>query len=286
MAKGTKHDDAADTADTGEKAFAALASEIAALKDAELASSSLDIAAAGLAAIGVAKRVDSVGLTPRLLAIPKAELDPAHVKRLSNLAWAAHYAGQKYNLLRGTESNAKITPALDAASSEVEGRLQKLTEYYFSDHPVYGPLLDTLRPGTSYRDRAGDLLGYVGIARDNLELVKHDKKHYRASDLVDAPRLANEIVEAIGSLETTEARTWGDHAARAFTLLQRSYVEVMAAGLFLERHDPDRFAHWPSLYVAGRPNVGRPRKAKPSGDTAGGGATGGGTAPTDPTAKS
>ena len=43
-------------------------------------------------------------------------------------------------------------------------------------------------------------------------------------------------------------------------MLEKSYDEVRATGLWLFRKDPSRDLRFPSLYAAARPNVGRPRK--------------------------
>ena len=51
-----------------------------------------------------------------------------------------------------------------------------------------------------------------------------------------------------------------DRYVRAWTLLNQRYDEVRAAGLWLHRKDPKRDQRFPSLFSAGRPNVGRPKK--------------------------
>ena len=47
---------------------------------------------------------------------------------------------------------------------------------------------------------------------------------------------------------------------QVWTVLERRYDEVRAAGLWLWRKDARREELFPSLYAAGRPNQGRRRK--------------------------
>jgi hypothetical protein len=139
--------------------------------------------------------------------------------------------------------------------------MQDLLEYHFKDDPEIGPLLATLAPGTGYRDRAADLLGYARIYEMRPTIVKADPKHYRATDVDDARKLAAQILAALRDAETPKARLWGERVAKAFTLLYAAYADVRATWLWLERRDPSAAERFPSLYWS--PVSSKGRKAAP-----------------------
>lgn len=163
-------------------------------------------------------------------------------------------------------TNAKVPADIDALSLEVEARMQKVCEHFFWDHPEIGPVVQALQPGTSYQDRAYDLLGYADIYVQGREVVSTDVVHYRKTDVAEARRLAGVILTAIGASMSPQARTWYDLTQRAWTLLELVYNDVRAVGLAFLRADPLREQRFPSLYVVGRAAPTRRKARKQQGE--------------------
>ncbi|MFO7476920.1 MAG: hypothetical protein R6X03_00960, partial [Methyloceanibacter sp.] len=122
------------------------------------------------------------------------------------------------------------------------------------DHPEAGPILNRLRPGIGYRDLAGDLMGYGQLQETYASLLAGDTKYYRATDAKEAAEVASRMLDILGEQMTAQMRAARDIIARSWTLLQSTYDEVVAAGLFLERQDPRCASYYPSLVTASRRN--------------------------------
>ncbi|WP_437669259.1 hypothetical protein [Sorangium sp. So ce131] len=162
-------------------------------------------------------------------------------------------------------TETKVPAGVDRQAAEVEARMQKVCEHYFDDDPELGPVVRRLSPGTGHLDRANDLLGYAEIYEAQADVMSKDPKHYRATDVADARRLAGEIMSALALVMTPRARASYELLQRAWTLLVALYFEVQTVGLCLLRYDPQRNERFPSLYAAGR--AGRPRRRKDGGAT-------------------
>lgn len=189
------------------------------------------------------------------------EIDLASLDRLGDLALIQLHTYRLADAAGAFASTARIPAALDKESAEVEARIQKVCEHFFADHPVIGRVLRRLSPGTGFRDRAYDLLGYADIYEAEHAVVSRDPLYYRKTDVADARRLAGQILGQLGAAMSPQARSAFDLFQRVWTLLEVTYLEVRAVGLCLLRHDPRREERFPSLYVVGRPGQGR-RKGK------------------------
>jgi hypothetical protein len=124
-------------------------------------------------------------------------------------------------------------------------------------------------------DRACDLLGYADIYQAKRDIISADPVHYKPADLADARRLAAQILSALGTAMSPQAREAYDRVQRAWTLAKPLYFEVRELGLRFLRYDPQREARFPSLYVVGRTDQGRKRTKKEA-EAPGGEGTGGG----------
>jgi hypothetical protein len=92
------------------------------------------------------------------------------------------------------------------------------------------------------------------------DVVELDRKHYREGDAARAKELAGAMIQKLSAAMTPKARTVYDRYVRIWTLLMRRYEEVRTAGLWMFRKDTQAQQRFPSLFTAGRPNVGRPKK--------------------------
>lgn len=218
------------------------------------------------AVCGAALAVYSLTQAPPLLARYKAIADAgsfalANLDHLKALSFIVLDTRRRAAGAGAFASSAKVPAALDEESAQVETRMEKVSEHHLWDDPEVGPMVRSLHPGTSYQDRAYDLLGYADIYALRPAVVSTDATHYRASDVADARRLAGQILAALSSAMSPQARSWYDTSQRAWTLLEPIYNEVRDLGLWLLRSDPLRHQRFPSLYVVGRASTGR-RKAK------------------------
>lgn len=227
----------------------------------------LDAESAGLAVLAVAKHVKSKALYARFKSLPAEEFQIAHVDDLEDAARALLHAVNEAERLNALATEVKVPLALSKEADEVEARMQACCEYYLNDDPEIAPLLDLYRPGTGYRDKANDLLGYADIYDRRKAVVEKDTKNYRPGDRVRAIEIAEKIQEFIADSMSPAQKEAMDALVRARTFLELEYKEVSETGLWLERKDPNRFERYPSIYTAGRTNTGgRPKKAKAPAD--------------------
>lgn len=234
---------------------------LAAIHPAHVITPRLDVDAAARALLSVHATVTQApGLHAQLQQLDAAKLlDLASVDSLKDLAFVVMYAQREATEAGAFKSTAKISAALDEASAKLEGQMQKICEHNFGDHPEHSVVLDQLRPGTSYLDRANDLLGYAKIYEAELAVVAKDTK-YESTHVADARKLAGEILAALSAAMSPKAREWYDVLQRAWTLTAKVYFEVQEAGTFLLRYDPRRAERFPSLYAVAR--GGGPKKSK------------------------
>ncbi|MBK8253211.1 MAG: hypothetical protein IPK82_11165 [Polyangiaceae bacterium] len=242
----------------GEGAFNAWQDRIDAVPEAALVSARTDVQRAGMRALALAANVLAPAAHARLAALPATEFDMSHVHNLAPLASALIYVHEQAGAAGAYTTEAKLPAELAKASAECEKRMQTLCEYHFGDDPVIGSLLAELAPGTDYRDRAADLLGYARIYEMRPEAVKADAKHYRPTDVADARKYAGQILAALRDADSPKARLWGDRLVKVFTLLYAAHAEVRATWLWLERKDAGAAERFPSLYAP--PPGSRPRK--------------------------
>ena len=141
--------------------------------------------------------------------------------------------------------------------------MQRVCEGFYPDDPA----VQELSPGTSYLDRAYDLLGYADVYAKRPAVAGHVA--YRETDKADAHRLAGELLAALGKEMNAEQKLAFDLLRRAWTFLKPVYFEVQQVGLAGLRYDPAREQRFPSLYVVGRKGVGRKKAKKDASATEG-----------------
>lgn len=254
----------------GQAAFAALRPRLATLPAEQLQRPNADVEGAAIAVLGIGQRLLLAPWYPRFQRLPREEFDVTRVEQLPEAAWAAWYAAKQASNVRALMSNAKLPPTLVERANELEGRMQRLCEYYLGDVPEVSRILARLRAGSGYRDLAGDLLGYADIYRTQGDLLSRDTKHYRVSDVNDATHTAEEILMALGAATGPEGRAVSEDLARGWTFLVNVYEDVSQTGLWLMRNEPElaQRAMFPSIFALGRPGGGRRARRPEAEDTA------------------
>jgi hypothetical protein len=236
-----------------------------ALASKSLSPINLDIEAACVAAQGVAAFVAKPAVRKRFQALADAgEFDMTHLDGIAPLAAATRHARREADkaIGKGTSVQVRLPPDLVQLAATLEKRMQACAEHTLSAIPPAVKELERLSPGTGYVDLAGDLDGYADLYAQHPDEVRLDGVNYRDGDAAQARKLAKQLLEALGSGLSDEARRRLDLTARAWTLLAGAYAEVSAAGWFLFRDD-DAAGKFPSLYAAGRFRSGRGKKGKP-----------------------
>jgi hypothetical protein len=258
---------------------------LAAIDPERIVTPRLDVDAASRALLSVHATVTQApGLYAQFEQLHAAkQLDIANVDNLKEVAFIVMYAHREATEAGAFKSTAKIPEALDNASAKLEAEMQSVCEHNLGDHPAHGVVLDVLRPGTAYLDRANDLLGYAKIYEAEPAIVAKDTK-YKPTHLADARKLAGEIIAALSAAMTPKAREWYDLLQRAWTLTTRMYFEVQEAGTFLLRYDPRRDERFPPLYAVAR-GGGSKKKGKKAAGAADSGAEGGSDGGGKPTGK-
>jgi len=256
----------------GKAALESLAPKLNALRPDELSTTRTDIESGALAALAVYAFAMEPSRHARFLKLHDAEeFDIAHLHGLKDLCFAVLFARSAAKHDRSLASDAKLSAALLSEALTVERRMQSLCEYHLSDDPAINQELALLRPGSGHNDLAYDLLGYADLYEKHAAIITLDPKHYRATDIADARRIAGEILSALSKALSPKERDAQEQLARSWTLLHRAYVEVRETGLFLLRRDPQKDLLFPSLFTVGRQSA-RSKKdvSEADGESAGG----------------
>ena len=233
-----------------------------AIQAADLLVPRLDVRAAALSALGVYAFVTQAEVLHARFQKQDTigEFDIASIEGLKAASFLVFLTHAQAEAAGAFATDVKVPVELIQEGIEVEARMQELCEYKFKRDPKIAPLLALLRPGSGYRDLAGDLLGYADIYVTRPKEVASDETNYRSTDVADARRIAGEIMAHLAAAMTPKAREAYELMQRAWTLLVQIYFEVQEVGTCLLRRDPKRDEWFPSLYAAGR--SGRPRKKK------------------------
>jgi hypothetical protein len=235
-----------------------------AISAADLLVPRLDVRAAALAALGVYAFITQADALQARFQKQHSlgEFDIATIEALKAAAFLVFFTHAQAETAGAFATDAKVPASLIQEGLELEGRMQELCEYRFKRDPQVAPLLALLRPGTSYRDLAGDLLGYADIYEMSPAKVASDTTNYHATDVADARRVAGDILAHLATAMTPKAKEAYTLMQRAWTLLVQVYFEVQEVGKCLLRRDPKRDDWFPSLYAAGRAPRSQGKKKK------------------------
>jgi hypothetical protein len=229
----------------------------------------LDARGAALAALGVhALTTQASPLRARFESQHAAgEFEVSNLDLLRDTAFVVLLTYAQAEAAGAFATDVKVPAATIADAVAREARMQELCEYKFKRDAEIRPILDMLRPGTGYRDLAGDLIGYADIYDRRPDEVASDTTNYDPTDAAEARRLAGEIYAHIAASMTPKAREAYTLLLRAWTLFFQVYTEVQKVGLYLLRFDPKSNERFPSLYAVARAPRSRGKKAADSGGT-------------------
>jgi len=240
--------------DHADAAFQSLQPTLLAIDSAVLSPLKGDLQRAAIAALGVALWAQTDEPRARFAdaaACKSLRFDLASIKRLESAALAAWYIRHHALLSAGTSSEAKLPADLDARSAEVRNRMFKCAEYNLDHDAEAVRVIDHVRPGTGYLDRANDLYALANLYRQHARVLADDRRHWRADDEKAARGLYAEILQGLGLVPGTDGVDWIEMGARAWHLLRSTYAEVSIVGACLYRSEPAD-ALFPNLVAVSR----------------------------------
>jgi hypothetical protein len=218
-------------------AFESIAARLAGIAAEDAALPNVDVAAAVVALMPVARRAASEAMRPRFAMLPPSEFDIGAVDGLEPILRGARHAHSLHATATVTRPNVVRVPAEVASqATELKTRMLRVATYWFDDHPVHGAEVAAIRSGTGYLDLAQDLSRLARLFRNEAETVRSDRRHYRDGDAALAEALADRLFDALGlgaGGRSESAETLG----RAWALLRSTYDEVAAAGRWLWRRE-------------------------------------------------
>lgn len=240
--------------DHAAEAFESLQPDLGAIEAALLAPLKGDLQRAAIAALGVASWAQGAEAHRRFTDASKCEalhFKMSSITRLERASLAAWYVRHHALLSSSTTSDAKLSEDLDKRSLEVRDRMFKCGEYNLDDIPEAVKIIDAVRPGTGYLDRANDLFALANLYAKYTARLSEDRRRYRSDDEQKARALYVEILQALGLVAGVEGVDWIEMGARVWYVLREVYSEVEAVGRCLYRNEnPDRL--FPNLVAASR----------------------------------
>ena len=153
--------------------------------------------------------------------------------------WAAQSA------LESIDPSAVDRKKLYKQAGTLKQRVVRALEFYAEDDPQIRFVLEVIRPGTGYVDRAEDLQKlYAALQPYRDQLLQ--RQLLSIEDIERIPKLAEQLLEpSTSETKIKDARLLRD---RAWTLLVEAYNEVMHHLRFVLRHTPTEFAQLGSLF--------------------------------------
>ncbi len=240
--------------DHADAAFASLQGALADIDPDALTSLKGDLQRASIAALAVALWAQTEEPHARFASASKCEalrFDLALIARLESAALAGWYTRHHALLTSGTASEAKVPAALDGESLEVRNRMFKCAEYNLDDDVDEVKVIEHVRAGNGYLDRANDLYALANVYKRKRSALSADGRNWRADDEKRARRLHAELLRALGLTPGADGVDWVEMSARAWHLLRATYAEVEAVGRCLYRHEnPDKL--FPNLVTVSR----------------------------------
>lgn len=244
----------APSLDHAAEAFHALQPTLAGIDAALLAPLKGDLQRAAIAALGVAtwaQRADVRARFTEASTCAALRFEVSSIALLERAALACWHVRHRAMLASATSSEAKLSADLDRRSLEVRDRMFKCAEYNLDDLDEAVKVIDAVRPGNGYLDRANDLYALANLYATHRARLATDRRNWRDDDEAKARALYVEILAALGLVPGVEGTDWIEAGARAWHVLRETYAEVEAVGRCLyRRENPD--ALFPNLVTSSR----------------------------------
>jgi hypothetical protein len=222
----------------------------------ELATRSCNAERSALHVLGVAKTIESNGLTSQFAAI--GVFDMQHLHRLRPLAWATWYCATCLSSATAVDSRQRVCKETLGRARARRRRMLRLLKHHLGHDGVMARQLADIRRGTGYLDLAADLARLVGLYEKHEPLLSRDPTHYDPSDLSGAREDVRAVIAELAATHPDRVAHWRDQLDRAFTALLEAYNQVRHAAFYVQSSDREFRVRFGSLHTASR----RPRRAK------------------------
>lgn len=213
-------------------AWEALAPRRDALRPDELLTVNVDLKAGAVFVLGLVAWLREPEPAARFARLAADDFDHAALARLEQTAWAAWHAAHEQT--RASRRSQAVVPVETVTLAfKVRERMLVVINHNTDEQEEVADI----RRDSGYTDLASDLSRCADLYVTHDSDVRHDRKHYDATDLPEARRLAGEILEAVARSRSQSEATWSEHGQRAYTELTRDYEEVAGGGRFLWRKE-------------------------------------------------
>ncbi|MBI5479039.1 MAG: hypothetical protein HY906_09295 [Deltaproteobacteria bacterium] len=235
--------------------------------DEKVAAQALDAEKASLAAYPVDElipiRLDVIKTVATVLTVAKVavgeralyeqtfrDFDLARIDTLERVGQAAWMTETQYRRLEAGQPAAETRPPAPLLERCRELKVEMLEGLGYAlraDQPAQRILSD-IRRGTGYLDLADDLQRLADLAHVRFAAIEH-RCDLTRGHVDEARKLGSQLMETISTPQPKDLSQWADLRVRAWTRVCRNYEEVRAAAAYIHRHDPERFAAYPSLFA-------------------------------------
>jgi len=228
-----------------------------AIRDEELLPVNVDVPSAVATAVGV---------LPKVMAYraDAAQLPKYDVKCFDELQLHTFAVGHAHTKFLVASAPPEVLAALNERGVALRDTMYTDATALAHRGLISGERIAGFKANVGYKNIAFDLLGLSELLRENWVAI-NGKTAIQMSELDEAERLGQQLMDAVGNKEQAPARIARAQAQRQrnFTLFSRSYDQVRRAISFLRWDNDDLDQICPSLY-AGR--GGSRRKEAPTPD--------------------
>lgn len=237
---------------TAEAAFETVRPRLDAMLASEVDVPRIDLQAAAVQALGVARTLTVHDVHTRIVALADVGLvDLQLILGLETIAWATWFARHKVLEVSATHTQAALPVTLTTAAAELRGRMLKTLAYHLEGDALAMAQIAGIRAGSGHLDLANDLVSCATMYRKHHAAIEHDRTNYRPTDAAEADTLSEQILRLLGVATTAEQSLWKGYASRAAKLLFQHYQEAIRIGRFLW-HDDNPEGRFPTLHSATR----------------------------------
>jgi len=190
--------------------------------------------------------------------LPAEFFDIRQLDLLTDLGWAAWYAGSRYQELLSQKQRRVVPKQLALRVADRKKRMVHVVRYHLREQPSVCRLLKEIGKGRGYAKDAAALTMLAGLYQAHQNELSRDTTWYREQDIREAEQDAAELMRYLGGGVPDASMEALDLVTRAFVLVQDVYGKVREAAGFAFGRNSAQVRNFPVLHTA----VRRPAKAR------------------------
>ena len=250
--------------DVNEKAFLEVSSLIAAVPEEKTGATNIDLgdaANAGLVLVDRARKGDRETVIAKLA---PAFIEVGLVAKLEKVCRACLYIADHGATENATAETTMVDVVVADKATATKRRMIKTLEYVLESSTSVMQEIASIKLGTGYLDLASDLVRLAKQYELHEKALSADTINYRASDLGEARKLAEEVRRQHRASKSRDSEL-SALRPKAMYLVSFLFDELKDAGRFAFRHQPSALDDFePMRTLAGVSTRRAPREA--SGD--------------------